>query len=136
MSVAARSAAESRSVLTLTVLPQDLNQYGSLFGGQLLAWVDRVANICAMRHCHCNAVTVALESMSFECPVRQGDILMLTAELVSVGRSSMKAVVTVVREDPTTGDQKRVCAPHLTFVALDRDGKPSPVPPLPAAPAA
>ncbi len=120
----------SRSILTVTVLPEDLNQYGSLFGGQLLAWIDRVASICATRHCRMNAVTVALDGMSFEVAVKQGDILILTAELRSVGRSSMKLQVTAMREDPLTGEARRVCAPILTFVALDRDGRPCPVPPL------
>jgi acyl-CoA hydrolase len=130
MPLAPKSAAESRSVLTLTVLPEDLNQYGSLFGGRLLAWIDRVASICATRHCRMNAVTVALDAMSFECAVKQGDILLLQAELVGVGRTSMKMVVTVLREDPVTGDHRKVCAPTLTFVALDRDGRPCAVPPL------
>ena len=125
-----KSVEASRSILTVTVLPEDLNQYGSLFGGQLLAWIDRVASICATRHCRTNAVTVALDGMSFEVAVKQGDILILTAELRNVGRTSMKLQVTAMREDPTTGEAKRVCEPILTFVALDRDGRPCPVPPL------
>jgi acyl-CoA hydrolase len=124
------------SILTITVLPEDLNQYGSLFGGRLLAWIDRVASICATRHCRRNAVTVALDAMSFEVPGKQGDILILTAALVATGRTSMKIQVTVVREDPVSGLGKRVCAPILTFVALDRDGLPCEVPPLIVLPAA
>lgn len=126
----AKAASHSHSVLTLTVLPEDLNQYGSLFGGRLLAWIDRLASICATRHCRGNAVTVALDAMSFEVAVKQGDILTLTAELEKVGRTSMQIRVTALREDPTTGGAKRVCAPLLTFVALDRDGHPMPVPAL------
>lgn len=53
----------SRSLHSVTVLPEDLNQYGSLFGGRLLAWIDRLASICATRHCRGHAVTVALEAM-------------------------------------------------------------------------
>ncbi len=120
----------SRSLHSVTVLPEDLNQYGSLFGGRLLAWIDRLASICATRHCRGNAVTVALEAMSFVAAVKQGDILILTAELEKVGRSSMQIRVTALREDPTTGEARRVCAPLLTFVALDRDGRSTPVPPL------
>jgi len=120
----------SRSLHSVTVLPEDLNQYGSLFGGRLLAWIDRLASICATRHCRGNAVTVALEAMSFDVAVKQGDILILTAELEKVGRSSMQIRVTALREDPTTGEARRVCAPLLTFVALDRDGRSTPVPPL------
>ena len=126
----AKTREASRSVLSLTVLPEDLNQYGSLFGGRLLAWIDRLASICATRHCRGNAVTVALEAMSFEVAVKQGDILLLTAELERVGRSSMQIRVTALREDPNSGEAKRVCAPLLTFVALDRDGRSTPVPPL------
>lgn len=125
-----KAPSHSTSVLSLTVLPEDLNQYGSLFGGRLLAWVDRIASICATRHARCNAVTVALEAMSFECPVKQGDILILTARLVAVGRSSMRIEVTVQREDPQSGGHRRVCCPALTFVALDRDGQPTTVPVL------
>ncbi len=127
-----KSAELSRSILSVTILPEDLNQYGSLFGGRLLAWIDRVASICATRHCRGNAVTVALEAMAFEVAVKQGDILILTAELEKVGRSSMQIRVTALREDPNTGEGKRVCAPLLTFVALDRDGKSTAVSPLPA----
>jgi acyl-CoA hydrolase len=126
----AKTREASRSILSVTVLPEDLNQYGSLFGGRLLAWIDRVASICATRHCRGNAVTVALEAMSFEVAVKQGDILILTAELEKVGRTSMQIRVTALREDPNTGTAKRVCAPLLTFVALDRDGHSTPVPPL------
>lgn len=125
-----KSREVSRSILSVTVLPEDLNQYGSLFGGRLLAWIDRVASICATRHCRGNAVTVALEAMSFDVAVKQGDILILTAELERVGRSSMQIRVTALREDPTSGDAKQVCAPILTFVALDRDGRPRRVPAL------
>ncbi|HJV21981.1 MAG TPA: acyl-CoA thioesterase [Holophagaceae bacterium] len=120
----------SRSILSVTVLPEDLNQYGSLFGGRLLSWIDRLASICATRHCRGNAVTVALDAMSFDVAVKQADILTLTAVLEKVGRTSMQIRVTAMREDPTTGDAKRVCAPLLTFVALDRDGHPTPVPAL------
>ncbi len=120
----------SRSTLCVTVLPEDLNQYGSLFGGRLLAWIDRVASISATRHCRGNAVTVALEAMSFEAALRQGDILILTSEVEKTGRTSMGIRVTAEREDPTSGQLRRVCAPLLTFVALDRDGTPTPVPPL------
>jgi acyl-CoA hydrolase len=126
----AKSAADSRSILTFTVLPEDLNQYGSLFGGRLLAWIDRLASICATRHCRGNAVTVALEAMSFDVAVKQADILTLTAVLEKVGRTSMQIRVTAMREDPNTGGSKRVCAPLLTFVALDRDGRSTPVPAL------
>ena len=59
----------SRSILSVTVLPEDLNQYGSLFGGRLLAWIDRVASICATRHCRGNAVTVALDRDGRATPV-------------------------------------------------------------------
>lgn len=68
--------------------------------------------------------------MTFDVAVKQGDILILTAELEKVGRSSMQIRVTALREDPTTGEARRVCAPLLTFVALDRDGRSTPVPPL------
>lgn len=68
--------------------------------------------------------------MKFEVAVKQGDILILTAELEKVGRTSMQIRVTALREDPNTGTAKRVCAPLLTFVALDRDGHSTPVPPL------
>lgn len=126
----AKPVEASRSTLSLTVLPEDLNQYGSLFGGRLLAWVDRVASICATRHCRGNAVTVALDAMSFEVAVKQGDILILTAELEAAGRTSLRIRVTALREDPGSGTSTRVCSPLLTFVALDRDGRPAAVPGL------
>ncbi|MBE7491379.1 MAG: acyl-CoA thioesterase [Planctomycetes bacterium] len=122
------SASESR--LTWIVAPQDLNINGTLFGGQLLALMDRVAAIAAMRHARRNCVTVSIDKVDFVAPVRHGFLLDLVARIHFTARTSMEIYVDAWAESPHTGERTHVCEAFFSFVAVDEQMRPTPVPPV------
>ncbi len=121
-----QSAVEARYLL----MPDQANPYGTAFGGAIVAWIDMVASMAAQRHCGREVVTVSIDSLSFKEPINIGDHVVLKASVNYVGRTSMEVGVQVSREDPYTGQKITATTAHLTFVALDKDKKPSPVPRL------
>jgi acyl-CoA hydrolase len=83
-----------------------------------------------MKHSRQRVVTVVVDRMTFKHPIRIGDLVTITAEVSYVGNTSMEAEVTVVAENPTTGQQWHTNTAYLVYVALGENGKPIPVPPL------
>jgi acyl-CoA hydrolase len=125
-----RPQAASVTTMTEYVLPQHSNVHGGVFGGQIMAWVDLCAAICAQRHSGRQAVTTFIDDLKFEKPVRVGEVVRLVASLSAVFRTSMEIAIEVTGEDPRTG-RTWPCVHALTvFVAVDDDGAPTPVPPL------
>jgi acyl-CoA hydrolase len=122
----ADSAVESRFLL----MPHQANPHGTAFGGAIVAWIDMVASMAAQRHCGKEVVTVSIDSLSFREPIRIGDHVVLKASVNYVGHTSMEVGVRVIREDPYDGRQVKATTAHLTFVALDKNKHPSPVPPI------
>jgi len=120
------SAVEARYLL----MPDQANPYGTAFGGAIVAWIDMVASMAAQRHCGKEVVTASIDSLNFKEPINIGDHVVLKASVNYVGRTSMEVGVQVSREDPYTGQKITATTAHLTFVALDKDKKPSPVPRL------
>lgn len=112
------------------VMPRDANPYGSAFGGLIMSVIDETAYMAASRHAGPSVVTAAIDSLSFLSPVRVGDQIVLSARISYTGKKSMEVSVTVVRENPETGERVRTTAAYLTFVALDDSGKPKEIPPL------
>lgn len=130
MSLEPRHQAFSRTQMTEYVLPQHANALGSVFGGQIMAWIDLCAAICAQRHSGRMAVTAFVDDLKFELPVRVGEVVRLDAKVTAVFRTSMEIEVVVEGEDATTGRRWPCVDARLTFVAIDADRKPAPVPPL------
>lgn len=122
------SASESR--LTWIVAPQDLNIHGTLFGGQLLALMDRVAAIAAMRHARQNCVTVSIDKVDFVAPVRHGYLLDLVARIHFTARTSMEIYVDAWAEEPISGERTHVCEAFFSFVAVDKQLRPIGIPPV------
>ena len=120
----------SRTAMTELVLPEDTNTHGDMFGGRVLALADKCAGIAAMRHCRMPVVTVSMDRIDFLHPIRQGMIVMLSAELTAAFRTSMEVVVAVEAEDPRTGERTQTCRALVTLVALNENGRPAPIPPL------
>lgn len=125
---------DTRTNVTLAHImsEHDTNLYGTIHGGVVMKLIDDAAAAAAGRHGGPPAVTVSVDSMRFLAPVRAGDLLSVHATLVGVGRTSMNVSVHVTAErwnarGPVTG----VATAALTFVAVDADGRPRPVPPLP-----
>ena len=116
--------------MTEIVLPEDSNPRGSIFGGRVLALIDKAGAIAAIRHCRREVVTASIDSVDFLSPVKEGYILVLEAEVGAVFRSSMEISVRVLAENPLTGERRTTCTAFITLVALDEHGRPVAVPPL------
>jgi len=119
---------ESRVEMTEIVLPSHTNQLGTIFGGQLMAWIDIAAAISASRHARSVCVTASLDALHFLSPVRLGQHVTLLASVNFTGTTSMEVGVRLESESPETGERTHVATAYLTFVSIDRDGKPRPVP--------
>jgi acyl-CoA hydrolase len=125
-----RSQIDSRTEMTEHVLPQHSNALGNVFGGQVMAWVDLCAAICAQRHAGNVCVTAFVDDMKFEDPVRVGEVIFMKAQVTAVFRTSMEIEVLVLGEKPTTRERWTCVTARLTFVAIDANNKATPVPPL------
>ncbi len=110
------------------VMPGQANHYGTLFGGLLIAYMDKAAYIAANRYCKGDCVTVAVDNVVFDKPVKVGETVVVTARLIYVGSTSMLVRVSAESET-SSGERKLVvgCADFL-FVAVDKHGKPVDVP--------
>lgn len=123
-----KSCSNSRTIKTAHILPPDANQYGTLFGGRLMAHIDDVAAIAAVRHARKSVVTASTDSVDFLHPVKVGDAISVEGFVSSAHTTSMEVFVKVVQEGLLTGE-KTVCATaFLTFVALGEDGRPAIIP--------
>jgi len=116
--------------MTEMVLPPDTNYHGTVFGGRVLQWIDIAGAIASQRHCHRKVVTASIDDMHFVIPINLGDTVVLKASINYVGRTSMEVGVRVEREPPTADRREHAATAYLTYVGLDEDGKPTPVPPL------
>jgi len=127
--LAPRHPDESRVQMTELILPQHTNVVGTCFGGTILSWIDIAAGICSRRHARNIAVTVAFDDVHFITPIRLGDVINISARITYAGRTSMEIQVDVVRER-YEGTREHSNTAYVTFVAVDADGRPQPVPPL------
>lgn len=93
-----------------------------------MAWIDLAAAICAQRHSRKVCVTASMDDLHFLAPVRAGDIVILKASVNCTHKTSMEVGVKVESENPLTGERKHTASAYLTFVAVDEEGKPVPVP--------
>ena len=125
-----RAQSASRTQMTEYVLPQHANALGSVFGGQIMGWVDLCGAICAQRHSGRMAVTAFIDDMKFEQPVHVGEVVRLEACVTAVFRTSMEIEVIVEGEDATTGRRWPCVDARLTFVAIDQSRAPTEVAPL------
>jgi acyl-CoA hydrolase len=106
------------------VLPEHLNHYGYLFGGNLLKWVDEVAYIAAsLDYPGCNFVTIGMDRVEFKKSVRQGSLLRLNVKRVREGNTSVQYHVGVYRHDITSGDDVLIFTTNTTYVCIDGQGR-------------
>ncbi|MFQ5780872.1 MAG: acyl-CoA thioesterase [Nitrospiria bacterium] len=125
-----KRVADSLSEMVQIVLPNDTNMLGNLLGGTLMHWIDLVAAIVANRHCRKPVVTASMEGLDFLAPVRLGHLAILKAKIHYAGRSSMEVGVEVYSENTLTGKRVHTSSAILTYVAVDMEGRPVPVPKL------
>jgi acyl-CoA thioesterase YciA len=120
---------------TLTVrtiaMPADTNANGDIFGGWVMSRMDQAGGIAGVDRAQGRVVTVAVEAMTFIRPVKVGDVLSVYTSVKSVGRTSMKIQVEAWAKRFRTTLHEKVTDATFTFVAIDDEGRPRPVPPLP-----
>ncbi|USG66253.1 acyl-CoA thioesterase [Brevibacillus ruminantium] len=124
----AKPIRESRTCMTDLVFPPDTNHHNTIFGGKVMAYVDKIACIAAMRHCRKPVVTVSSDSFDFLAPIKTGEAINLEAYVTWVHKTSMEIYVKVESENLITAERKVTARAYLTFIALDENGKPAPVP--------
>jgi acyl-CoA hydrolase len=126
----AKRVKDSSVITAQMMIPQDANPAGNVHGGVVVKIIDEAAGVVAARHARTNVVTASIDRMDFHTPVLVGDLLFFKASLNYVGRTSMEIGVRVEAENLITGEVRRAASAYLTFVALDPEGRPVPVPPL------
>jgi uncharacterized protein (TIGR00369 family) len=112
------------------IQPNDVNNYGSAHGGNVVKLMDEVGAMSAMRHAGETCVTARIDSLSFDRPIPQGEICVIDAYAYEVGKTSIKVRLQAYREDPKTGEREQTTDSYFVFVAVDENMKPTPVPEL------
>lgn len=128
MSLKPKYARESLTINTEQVLPNDTNHIGNLFGGRLLQWMDITGAIAAERHSRRVVVTATVNNVSFQNPVKNCSIVTMEAKVSRAFNTSMEVFIDVFVEDLVTGQRTKCNEAIYTFVAIDQNGSPLPVP--------
>jgi len=121
---------ESRTVITDLVLPSETNPIGNMFGGELLARMDRAASISARRHSRRIVVTASVNHVAFNKMIPLGSVVTVEAQVSRAFNSSMEVYMDVWIEDRESGMRSKANEAIYTFVAVDEMGSPVAVPPL------
>ena len=124
----AKTAHESLIVMTELVLPNDTNVFGNLMGGRLMYWMDIAAALSAGKHCNAPVVTASVDNISFENPIKLGNVVHIEAKVSRAFNSSMEVHMKVWGEDLTQQYRYKSNEAYYTFVALDPNRRPRSVP--------
>jgi acyl-CoA hydrolase len=125
-----KSPEESKVIMTEIVFPNDTNVFGNLMGGRLMYWMDIAAAVCATKHSHSQVVTASVDNITFENPIELGNVVHIEAKLSRSFSSSMEVHLNVWGENLRNQVKYKSNEAYYTFVALDNDRKPRPVPEL------
>ena len=125
-----KSVRESQHETSELMMPEHANNMGHVFGGVILSMMDKTAAIAAFRHSRAAVVTASIDRVDFREPIHLGDLVVMKASVNYVGRSSMEVGVRVEAEELLTGRRRHTNSCYLTFVAVDRNGRPIDVPEL------
>lgn len=125
-----KRAADTAVEMTQIILPSHANALGTIFGGQVAAWIDIAAGVAAMRHARNIVVTASMDDLHFMAPAHVGEVLVLKAHVNRAFDTSMEVGVRAEAENPLTGERRHTATAYLTFVALDNQGGRVSVPPL------
>jgi acyl-CoA hydrolase len=112
------------------MMPQHANVLGHVFGGAILSMMDTTAAVTAFRHARSAVVTVSIDRVDFREPIHVGDLVIMQSSVNFTGRTSMEIGVRVEAEDLMTGRRRHTNSCYLTFVAIDRNGRPMEVAPV------
>lgn len=123
-----KPCSNSLAVKTSHVLPPDTNAFGTLFGGKLMAHIDDVSALAAIRHARLPVVTASTDSVDFLEPVKEGDSICVEAFVTWAHHTSMEIFAKAVTENLLSGERRVSATAFITCVAVDEDGRPVPVP--------
>ncbi|OYW60232.1 MAG: acyl-CoA thioesterase [Bosea sp. 12-68-7] len=132
--VAQDEAPRGNLTVRINAMPADTNANGDIFGGWVMSRMDAAGGIAGVDRAQGRVVTIAVDAMTFIRPVKVGDVLSVYTEVESVGRTSMKIHVEAWARRFRTMVHEKVTDATFTFVAIDEEGRPRPVP-QPARPA-
>jgi acyl-CoA hydrolase len=125
-----KKASESEVVMSELVLPNDTNVFGNLMGGRLMYWMDIAAGIASSRHCNAPCMTASVDNISFKNPIKLGNVVHIEARVTRAFNTSMEIYIKVWGEDNLHQYRYESNEAYFTFVALDPNRKPRPVPPV------
>jgi acyl-CoA hydrolase len=125
-----KTVRESQHETSELMMPEHANNNGHVFGGVILSMMDKTAAIAAFRHSRSSVVTASIDRVDFRQPIHPGDLVVMKASVNFVGKSSMEVGVRVEAEELLTGRRRHTNSCYLTFVAIDRNGRPLEVPDL------
>jgi acyl-CoA hydrolase len=123
-----KTVALSRVRMVEMVMPNDTNPLGNLMGGQLLKWMDICSAIAAQRHSNRAVVTVSVDTVEFRQAIKLGEVVVIEGEVTRAFTTSMEVAMTVWAENFRTGTRRLCTTSFYTFVSVDADGRPIPVP--------
>lgn len=116
-----KTVAESRTISTEMIMPNDTNPLGNLMGGNLMRWMDITAGICAAKHSEAHVVTASVDHVSFDLPIKLGNVITITAQLTRSFNSSMEVYVEVQVADITGANLRKSNHAYFSFVALNAE---------------
>ena len=128
MSVISKHPRESFTIMNELVLPNDTNTLNNLMGGRLLHWMDIAAAISAQKHCNNIVVTASVDNVSFQHPIKLGDVITIEAKVSRAFNTSLEVRLDVYAENIPSVSRIKSNEAYYTFVALAEDGKTLPVP--------
>lgn len=123
-----KTVSASRARMNELVMPNDTNPLGNLMGGRLMQWMDICSAIAAQRHCNCNVVTVAADSIEFRNAIQLGEVVVIEGEVTRAFNTSMEVAMEVWAENLRTGARRLCTTSFYTFVGIDTEGNTVPVP--------
>jgi acyl-CoA hydrolase len=124
----ARKASDSFVTMNELVLPNDTNTYGDLMGGKLMYWMDIAAYLSAAKHCNSAAMTASVDNISFKTPIKLGNVICIEAKVTRAFTTSMEIHLKVWNQNMITQSRVLSNEAFFTFVALDENKRPKPVP--------
>ena len=125
-----KTVLNSQVVMHELVLPNETNVHGNIFGGKVMYYMDMCAAMSAYKHARKPVVTASVDRLDFLAPAKMGDIIILKSSVNYTSKSSMEIGVRIESENPLTGKIKHTASAYLTFVALNKDKKPTSIDPI------
>lgn len=125
-----KSVNASRVEMVEVVLPNDANPLGNILGGKVMHLMDIAGAIAAHRHARSMLVTVSVDNLDFVHPIRVGQLIVLRAHVTRAFRTSIEVSVKVYLEDYISGEHRQTSSAFVTYVSVDKKGRPQRVPPV------